>query len=68
VATLGVVAFGERPPEDRLHLLYGGMALAVLPFASFFSSEAPPPTRARVFIVAGVVLSGFAWRAAATGT
>lgn len=66
--TLGVASFldGVRP-AGALHLLYGILTLAVLPFASFFAAEAPPAPRAKVLAVGGVVTVALMWRVAATG-
>jgi len=67
-AALGAIAWlgGDRPRE-ALHYLYGVAALAVLPLAATFSSEAPPRPRAAVMAVAGLVLTVLAWRLASTG-
>jgi hypothetical protein len=66
VSGIAVFATGSRPSES-LHLLYGLAALAILPFASTFASEAPP--RPRAWVLAGVCLFllAIAWRLASTG-
>ena len=67
VAT-GVVLFvsGARPHES-LHLLYGLVAIAILPLAGAFASEAPPRPRAWVLVGACLLLLIVAWRLASTG-
>jgi hypothetical protein len=64
----GVVLFaaGARPSES-LHLLYGLVALAILPLAATFASEAPPRPRAWVLASACLILVVVAWRLASTG-
>jgi len=64
----GVVLFasGARPRES-LHLLYGLAALAILPLAATFASEAPPRPRAWVLASACLILVVVAWRLASTG-
>ena len=64
----GVVPFaaGARPRES-LHLLYGLAALAILPLAATFASEAPPRPRAWVLASACLILVVVAWRLASTG-
>lgn len=59
-------AMGQRPAET-LHLLYGAVALGVLPFASTFSSEAPPKARAGVISLGAVLTLGLLFRALSTG-
>ena len=66
VAGLASLASGNRPNES-LHLLYGLAALAILPLAGTFASEAPPPARAWVLAAACLVLLVIAWRLASTG-
>ena len=67
VAT-GVALFvsGARPHES-LHLLYGLVAIAILPLAGSFASEAPPRPRAWVLAGACMLLLIVAWRLASTG-
>jgi len=64
----GVVLFaaGARPRES-LHLLYGLAALAIVPLAATFASEAPPRPRAWVLASACLILLVVAWRLASTG-
>jgi len=64
----GAVLFasGARPRES-LHLLYGLAALAILPLAATFASEAPPRPRAWVLASACLILVALAWRLASTG-
>jgi len=64
----GVVLFtaGARPRES-LHLLYGLAALAILPLAATFASEAPSRPRAWVLASACLILVVVAWRLASTG-
>jgi 4-amino-4-deoxy-L-arabinose transferase-like glycosyltransferase len=64
----GVVLFaaGARPRES-LHLLYGLAALAMLPLAATFASEAPPRPRAWVLAGACLILVVVGWRLASTG-
>lgn len=57
---------GARPREE-LHLLYGLAALAILPLAGSFASEAPPRPRAWVLAATCLVLLLLAWRLASTG-
>jgi hypothetical protein len=65
---IGALAYltGERPAE-WLHLLYGVAALAILPLAASFASEAPPQDRAWVLVAACATLLLLAWRLASTG-
>ena len=65
---LGIVLFvsGARPTES-LHLLYGLAALALLPLAGTFGSEAPPRPRAWILAAACLILLAIAWRLASTG-
>ncbi len=67
-AAIGAVTWlsGERPGEP-LHLVYGAAAIAVLPLAATFASEAPPRPRAWVLAVALGILLILAWRLASTG-
>jgi heme A synthase len=64
----GAVLFaaGARPRES-LHLLYGLAAVAILPLAATFASEAPPRSRAWVLASACLILVVVAWRLASTG-
>jgi peptidoglycan/LPS O-acetylase OafA/YrhL len=54
-------------PREELHLLYGLAALAILPLAGSFASEAPPRPRAWVLSATCLVLILLAWRLASTG-
>lgn len=66
----GIGAFlylsGDRPAET-LHLLYGAVAVAALPLAAGFASEAPPKARAGSLALAGVVMIGVLVRSLGTG-
>jgi hypothetical protein len=64
----GVVVFltGARPGE-LLHVLYGVVALALLPLATTFATEAPARDRAWVLVAACILLLPLLWRLAATG-
>jgi nitrate reductase gamma subunit len=66
LAGLVLLATAVRPRES-LHLLYGLAALAILPLAGTFASEAPPRPRAWVLAVACLILLVVAWRLASTG-
>jgi peptidoglycan/LPS O-acetylase OafA/YrhL len=66
LAGLALFATAARPREP-LHLLYGLAALAVLPLAGTFASEAPPRPRAWVLAAACLLLLVIAWRLASTG-
>jgi hypothetical protein len=61
-----VYLLGHRPHES-LHLVYGLVAIGVLPLASSFAEEAPPGPRAWVLAVAGVLLIALGWRLSVTG-
>jgi hypothetical protein len=65
---LGALAWlgGDRALE-ALHYLYGVAALATLPLAATFASDAPPRARAALVAVASLVLTVLAWRLASTG-
>jgi hypothetical protein len=67
-AAIGAVAYltGARPAE-ALHLVYAAAAVALLPLAATFASEAPPRPRAWVFALALGVLLILLWRLASTG-
>jgi len=67
-AVLGAITWlgGDRPRE-ALHYLYAVAALATLPLAATFASEAPPRPRAMVMALAGVLLVILTWRLASTG-
>lgn len=54
-------------PRESLHVLYGLAALAILPLAGAFASEAPPRPRAWVLALACLLLLVIAWRLASTG-
>ena len=76
-ATMSLIALeviaGDDPVRDRaparrnLHLLYGVVALAAIPFGSYFAAEAPPRPRAVVLAAAGVLTLGIIFRAFVTG-
>ena len=63
---LALFVTGIRPGES-LHLVYGLAALAILPLAGTFASEAPPRPRAWVLAAACLILLVVAWRLASTG-
>ena len=65
---LGVATFssGERP-DSQIHFLYSVVALAILPGAEKFASEAPPKPRAAVLAIAGLLTLGVTWRLEGTG-
>jgi hypothetical protein len=63
----GLLYFQGRRPGDSLHLVYGLVALLVLPGATSFAKEAPPQARAGVLALAGLVVCGLVWRLMATG-
>src|SRR3990170_3111984 len=67
-AGIGVFLYlsGDRPAET-LHLLYGAVAVAALPLAAGFASEAPPKARAGTLALAGVVMAGVVFRSLGTG-
>lgn len=67
-AAIGAVAYlgGSRPAEP-LHVVYGLAALAILPLAGTFASEAPPRPRAWVLVAALAILLVLAWRLSSTG-
>lgn len=65
---VGVVLYlGGTRPAEGLHLLYGVVILAVLPFASSFASEAPPRSYSGALAVGGLVILLLAWRLLSTG-
>ncbi len=68
VALAGAFAWlsGSRPAES-LHYLYAVAALATLPLAASFATEAPPRERAAVMAGTGLVLILLVWRLASTG-
>ena len=66
LAGLALFATAARPRET-LHLLYALAALAILPLAGAFASEAPPRPRAWVLATACLILLVIAWRLASTG-
>jgi hypothetical protein len=64
----GVVLFvSSARPHESLHVLYGLVAIAILPLAGSFASEAPPRPRALVLAGSCAVLLLIAWRLASTG-
>ncbi len=67
-AAIGAAAYltGARPGEP-LHLVYGAAAVALLPLAASFASEAPPRPRAWVLAVTLGILLILFWRLASTG-
>lgn len=62
-----VLLAGDERPADGLHLLYGALALLVLPAASAFSAAAPPRARAGVLAVGGLVTTAVLMRSLVTG-
>jgi heme A synthase len=67
-AVLGAITWlGGNRPRESLHYLYAVAALATLPIAATFASEAPPRPRAVVMAVAGALLVILTWRLASTG-
>jgi heme A synthase len=62
-----VLYLGGARPAEGLHLLYGLVILAVLPFASSFASEAPPRSYTGALAVGGLVILLLAWRLLSTG-
>ncbi len=65
---LGIVVYaGGSRPQNRLHLLYGIVAVWILPAADRFASEAPPKPRAAVLAVGGLLTLGVIWRLVETG-
>lgn len=62
-----ITLIGGAQPAEPLHLLYGAVAILVLPAASSFAAEAPPADRAWVVVAACGVLLLLAWRLASTG-
>jgi len=66
LAGLAPFATAARPRET-LHLLYGLAALAILPLAGTFASEAPPRPRAWVLAAACLIILVVAWRLSSTG-
>jgi peptidoglycan/LPS O-acetylase OafA/YrhL len=63
----GLLYLAGGRPREELHLLYGLAALALLPVAGSFASQAPPRPRAWVLAATCVVLLLVAWRLASTG-
>jgi hypothetical protein len=63
----GALLVSDERPTEGLHLLYGVLALLVLPAAAAFSSEAPPRARAAVLAFAGLVTTGVLMRSLGTG-
>ncbi len=64
----GVVLYlGGTRPAEGLHLLYGVVIVAVLPFASSFASEAPPRSYSGAAAIAGMLILLLAWRLLSTG-
>jgi hypothetical protein len=65
---VGALTYGDgNRPKESLHLLYGVVALGVLPAADRFASDAPAKGRAWTFAVAGIFLLLILWRLYATG-
>lgn len=50
------VAITERAPQDPLHIVYGVLAVGVIPGAAIVASGRPGPRQAAVWAIAGVVL------------
>lgn len=50
------VAVTDHAPEDPLHIVYGVLAVGVLPGAAFVASGRAGPRQAFVWAIAGIVL------------
>jgi hypothetical protein len=66
-ATGGLVAVAQQPPDDPLHVVYGVIALALLPGAALVAMNRPESQRSAVLSVAGVVLAILLFRLIETG-
>ena len=67
-AILGAAtALSSAPPDDLLHVVYGALALAVLPGAAFVAGGRPERQQAIVVMVAAVVLAILLFRLLQTG-
>lgn len=67
-AIVGGILYAQgRRPVEPLHFLYGAVAVAALPAARSFSSEAPPKAKAGVMAIAGLLVGAMIWRLFATG-
>lgn len=65
---LGVLTYaGGFRPKESLHVVYGVVALLVLPAAGAFASEAPPRARSGTLGLGGAVTLVVLWRLFATG-
>jgi hypothetical protein len=66
-ATGGFVALTQQPPDDPLHVVYGVIALALLPGAALVAMNRPDTQRSAVLAVAGIVLAVLLFRLVETG-
>lgn len=66
-ALAGLVLLLGGGPRESLHLLYGAVLIAVVPFALRFAEEAPDRDRTAVLAVAGLAALLICWRLFATG-
>lgn len=67
-AVLGAAtAVSVGPPRDALHLVYGALALALVPSAVLIASNRPVDQRAAVAAVASIVLVILLFRLLQTG-
>jgi hypothetical protein len=64
---LGFLLLTSRPPQDRLHILYGVVALAVLPVVRWYVQSRRGGRRITVLLVGAVVLVGVIVRLFLTG-
>jgi len=65
-AASGLFLLGDHEPADGLHLVYGIVALAVLPVAR--SWVASSPSRERLIMAgSGIILALLLWRLLQTG-
>jgi len=61
------IAIAERPPEDVLHVVYGLLAVALLPGAALIVARRPSGQQSTVLSIAGVVLAVLLFRLLETG-
>ncbi|MDQ3871933.1 MAG: hypothetical protein M3301_10025 [Chloroflexota bacterium] len=61
------IALRGRPPADLLHLLYSGLALAVVPVARYLARSGTPRRRAAIVGTGTLLLLGFLVRLFMTG-
>src|SRR4051812_23999434 len=67
-AGLGLLtAFVSGPPQDLLHWLYAGLALASLPVAAFVGAARPGRQQAVILLVGAIALGVFVIRLIQTG-